>query len=180
MNKLINWFYTTALGGLYFEFLLWLDRRNDRPTRFLSPKEMAQIIRESNKTYDGVAKIKNKVNSLVQSRSTEEYHKILCEIEDLAGLAYNDENSDQAKFTELLRNMYVKHKTHDIVTVTDRAKMIDQRIQDTKEMWDHQAKRQLLRDIRKAGEAGDTQLLNKLQMEFKNKYGRTDSRLRKS
>jgi pyruvate/2-oxoglutarate/acetoin dehydrogenase E1 component len=174
MNKILNLFYGTYLGGLYFDFLLWLDRKsNKKAIKYLTPKEMATIVKESNKIHTGVAIIKQKVNSLVNSKSREEYHEILCEIEDLTTLSHRNNTSEVAKFSKMLRDTYVKKGNKDITTHTEMAKMIDQRIEDIKELWEHQAKRQLLRDIRKAGAASDTQLLNKLQLEYKSKYGRS-------
>ena len=174
MSTILVWFYSTYLGGLYFEFLLWLDRRNSNPTKLLSPKEMAQIIRESNKTFDGVSRIKAKVATLVTSNSKEEYERVLSEIEDLMNLADWEigANTQQGQFAELLKNIYVKHGNRDIVTNTDKAKMIEGRIQDMHELWADKEKRKLLRDIRKAGQEGDNHLLNKLQTELRTKYGR--------
>lgn len=176
-NIILNWLYGTVVGGLYFEFLLWLDRKmNKTPTRYLTPKEVAQINREYSKVAEGVVLMKNKVNSLLVSKSKEEYKKVLEEINDLVSYAEEKYDSPKAEFARILQNIYVKKGTKDINTHTEMAKMIDKRIQDTKEMWDHQAKRQLLRDIRKAGEAGDLELVSKLQTEFKLKYGRSNTR----
>lgn len=177
MNRLLTWFFSTSLGGLYFEFLLWLDRKRSNPTKYLTPKEMAQIVRESNKTYDGVSKVKKKIKELVNSKSSEEYHKILCEIEDLTKLATYEEGTSQAQFSKLLRSTY-DLKNKDIITHTDKAKMIDKRIQDMRELWDDKNKRQLLRGIRQARKEGNTELADKLQTEFNNKYGRSGTRFK--
>ena len=64
MNKLINWFYTTRLGGLYFDFLLWSDRRKERKQlRYLTPKEIAQVVRQYSLIREGVKEVKSKVHS---------------------------------------------------------------------------------------------------------------------
>ena len=178
MNKLLTWFFSTSLGGLYFELLLWIDRKKSNPTKYLTPKEMAQIVRESNKTYEGVSKVKKKVNELINSRSSEEYHKALSELEDLTKLSTHEENSSQARFSKLLRSTYDLAKNRDIITHTDKAKMIDKRIQDMRELWDDKNKRQLLRGIRQARIEGNTQLADKLQTEFNNKYGRSSTRFK--
>lgn len=174
-NTLLNWFYGTYFGGLYFEFLLWLDRHLDKPTRYLTPKEMATIVKESSKINDGVLLIKNKVNSLVHTRSKEEYHRVLSEIVDLTDLA-EQQNPEVARFNNMLRQFYVKKGSKDINNHTELAKAIEQRIQDTKELWEHQEKRNLLRNIRKASISGDDQALKKLQEEFNNKYGKSNRR----
>lgn len=178
MTKLRNLFYGTFLGGLYFEFLLWLDRRSDKSLKYLTPKEMSQIVKESSKLYEGVQVVKSKVNQLVNSRTKEEYHKILCEIEDLTKLTYNENNSERAKFSLMLREAYVKKRDKDVVSHTDMAKMIDQRIQDHSEMWYANEKRSLMRNIRQANQSGDKELAEKLVVEYNNKYGRSKSRTR--
>jgi hypothetical protein len=128
--------------------------------------------------YEGVSTIKKKVNELVNSRTKEEYHKVLCQIEDLTSLSYFDPSSEKAKFKTLIRDMYVKKRDKDIITNTDLAKAINQRIADHKEMWQHQEKRNLIRSIRKAAEIGDKELVKKLETEFRIKYGRSNTRSR--
>ena len=177
----MNWLYSTYLGSLYLEFLLWLDSKKTKtPTKFLTPKEIAQVIRSYNLVSEGVTKMKYAINDLVNSKSKEEYNNILYQIENMLTFADEEANTDKAQLVYSLKEIYTKKGNKDIITATDRAKMIDQRINDMKELCDDKAKRQLLRDIRKAGEAKNTQLLSKLQTEFKTKYGGTDSRLRKS
>jgi hypothetical protein len=177
-SSLCSWFYTTYVGGLYFEFLLWIDRRTDRPSKYLTPKEMAAIVRESSQIAQGVTLMKRKVNELIQTKSKEEYKKILKEIEDLIPLSEQDENSqsDRAKFASILRDIYVKKGDRDIVTSTDKAKMIENRIKDMKELHDHIAKRNLLREIRSARNSGDVSKAAKLEQEFYKSYGRSNSR----
>jgi hypothetical protein len=179
-GKLTNWFYSTYVGGLYFELLLWVDRKTDNSTRYLTPKEMAQIIRESSQITDGVILMKQKINQLIRVKSKEEYQKTLEEIEDLVPYSEQEAGTDRAKFTEILREMYVKKGSKDIVTSTDKAKMIDQRIQDMHELHDHINKRNLLREIRLARNQGDVKQANRLEQEFMLKYGRPNSRLRQS
>lgn len=178
MNKLLNWLYGSFIGGFYFEYLLWLDRKSNQSVKYLSPKEMAQIVKESSKLYEGVQVVKKKVNELVSSRTKEEYHKILCEIEDLTKLAHNDSDLERQKFSRMLRDVYVKKNDRDIVSHTDMAKMIDQRIQDHSEMWYANQKRHLLREIRQANKCGDMELAEKLVSEYKSKYGRSNARIR--
>lgn len=175
MKKVFGWFYGTALGGLYFQLLLWVDRKIDKPSKYLTPKEMAQIVKQYSLINDGVNEVKKKVNKLINSNSKEEYHLTLSEIEDMMNLAQRDNDSPQANFSKILRDVYIKKSNQDIVTHTDMAKMIDQRIEDHKEMWEHQQKRQLMREIRKAELSGDKQSLEKLRTEFKSKYGRSNS-----
>lgn len=176
MNRIFSWFYGTYLGGLYFSLLLWIDRKKSRPSKYLTPKEMAQVVRQYSLLNEGVNQVKGKVNKLINSRSKEEYHLTLSEIEDMINLAERDTDSIEAKFSKALREVYIKKSSQDVVTHTDMAKMIDQRIEDHREMWDHQQKRQLMRDIRKAEKQGDQELIKKLKTEFEIKYGRSNTR----
>lgn len=173
-SKLLNWFYTTPLGNLYFEFLLWKDRRNSRSElRYLSPKEVSQIIRQYSLMAEGVKEVKKKVNELVSTKSANEYNKVLSEIEDMVQLAERDPESPQAKFASVLRQMGDYKKVKDIESVTDRAKMIDKRIQDMYELQAHVERRTLLREIRKAKKNGNIEQVTKLEQEWKQKYGRS-------
>ena len=171
MNRIINWFYTTWLGNLYFDFLLWLDRRNERNNiRYLTPKEMAQIVRQYSLLGEGVKEVKQKVNTLISSKTKDEYDKILKEIDDMVTLAEREANDPKAQFATFLKSN-MDFSNSDIKTTTDRAKMVDKRIKDMYELQDDKLKRQLLRDIRKANEAGDQNKVVQLQTEFNTKYG---------
>jgi uncharacterized membrane protein YheB (UPF0754 family) len=176
MNTILSWFYGTYLGGLYFDILLWIDRKFNKP-KFLTPKEIAQVVREYSKIAEGTKQIKKNINELLNSKTKDEYHKVLSGIEDLTQLATDDSLEE---FKSILRDMYVKKGNKDITTHIQMAKMIDQRIEDTKELWEDKAKRQLLRQIREAKQSNNTELVNKLQSEFKLKYGRYNTRLRQS
>lgn len=175
IQNLINWFYTTWLGNLYFDYLLWKDRQDDRKSlRYLSPKEVQQIIRQYSLMSEGVREVKRKVNDLVKSKTVEEYHQTLGQIENMIKLAERDPDSPQAKFAEALRSFGDLNKVKDIETVTDRARMVDKRIKDYKELHSHIEKRQLLRNIRKAKSEGNKELVTKLEQEFYEQYGKRD------
>lgn len=169
--RFLGWFCGTFLGGLFFEFLLWLDRRKERK-HFLNYKEVAQIIREYSLLDEGMKQIKTKVNSLIVTKSADEYNKLLLEIEDMVTLAERDTNHPKSQLADLLRDMYTKKGNQDIVTLTDRAKMVDQRIQDMYELQNHVAKRQLLREIRKLRTEGNNEKADELKKEYDTKYGR--------
>lgn len=172
LNKLINWFYTTRLGNLYFEFLLWRDRQNDRASlRYLTPKEIQQIVRQYSILGEGVKEVKGKVNKLVESRTKEEYDKVLREIEDMVSLAERDTEDPKAQFVTFLKSR-MDLTPSDIKSVTDRAKMVERRINDMKELQDHKVKRDLIKSIRKAKKDNNLELADKLEQEFKEKYGR--------
>ncbi len=168
INKLVNWFYTTWVGNLYFEFLLWRDRQNDRASlRYLTPKEIQQIVRQYSILGEGVKEVKGKVNKLVESRTKDEYDKVLREIEDMVSLAERDTNDPKAQFTTFLRSKMDLTPT-DIKNVTDRAKMVDRRIKDMKELQEHKVKRDKLRLARKFRKEGKLEEAAEVEKEFKN------------
>ena len=171
MNKLINWFFTTKLGEWYFEFLLWLDRKNDKPTKYLTPREIAQITRQYSLVHKGVEEVKKKVNLLVTSKSAEEYDKILGEMDDLFALSDYDTNSSEFKMSQLMKSIQVKKGNKDIITHTDKARMIQDRIHDYKQLQDHKLKRDMMRNIRKAKTNGDVKLVEELETKWREKYG---------
>lgn len=173
--KIKDWFYSTWLGCLYLETLLWIDelRNNDNDVRYLTPKEMAQIVRESQKIAEGTVLMKNNINKLVKSRNKEEYHKVLSETEELIKFAEGDNNSIQSKFATIARQMYVKKGSKDIITATDRARMIDQRINDMYELQAQRARQTMWRQIRKLRTEGKMDEANQLQEEWMRKYGRS-------
>lgn len=146
--KLRDWFYTTKLGEYYFEFLLWLDRRADRP-RYLTPKEVSQVIRQYSLLNEGVGAVKQHVNSLIKAKNKEEYNSALKNIEDLAPLASRQGDATREQYANFLREVYVKKGDVDIATATDKAKMIEQRINDYKELQAHIVKRNAIREARK-------------------------------
>jgi len=176
LHKIKYLFYTSLLGDLYFRYLLWADRRKDRKRlTYLSPKEIQQILREYSLIGEGVKEIKTKVNKLVQSKNSEEYHKVLQEIEDLAVLASRDPKDPKTQFANLLRSK-MDLTNIQIKNTTDFAKMIDSRIKDMYNLQEDRLKRQLMRQLRQAQREGNEELASKLKSELKEKYnvGRTN------
>lgn len=170
-NKIFNWFYSTWFGDLYFRFLLWKDEQEQKNSiRYLTPKEMAQVIRQYSILGEGVKEMKIKVNSLICSKNKEEYDKVLKQIEDMVTLAERDNNDPKAQFANFLRSK-MDLSNSDIKTTTDRAKMVNKRINDMYELQDDKLKRKLLRDIRKAEQSNDEKLVEELKTKFKEKYG---------
>jgi hypothetical protein len=168
VNKLINWFYTTWLGNLYFELLLWLDRRNEKKQlRYLTPKEMAQIVRQYSLLGEGVKEVKSKVNTLIASRTKEEYDKVLKEIDDMVTLAEREANDPKAQFASFLKSN-MDFSNSDIKNTTDRAKMINKRIDDMKELHKDIEKRRKLRLARQLRKEGKLQDALEIEKEFKN------------
>lgn len=176
LNTILVAFYNSFLGELYFNFILWAERRRDRQRLYLNPKEVAQIIREYSLLSEGVTTVKHKINELVLSKSAEEYHQVLSQIQDMVSLAEREYDSPKAKLADILYEIGVKKGNQDIVTVGDKVKMVDQRIQDMYELHNHINKRKLLREIRAANKSANKELAQKLEQEFKEKYGRSNTR----
>lgn len=179
MNKwseLVNWYYSTALGGLHLEFLLWWDQKNEKPS-YLSYREAQQIIRQYSLLDRGVTEVKQKVNSLVRARSKEEYHSKLSEISNLVDLAQRDPNSAEGKFAELLKQTVVRKNSlgqeQDVITATDRARMINTKIKAVQELQEHKIMREMLRKIRNLRTEGNNETADLLFKEWQEKYGKS-------
>lgn len=166
-SKIAHFFYTSWLGNFYFEILLYLDRRSSKT--YLTNKEVAQIVRQYSLLGEGVKQVKSKINDLLQTKNAEDYHNVLSQIENMVSLAERKADDPKAQLAKVLRQMYVKKGTKDINSDLDKAKMIDKKIKDTYELHDHIQQRQILRQIRKAKQEGDTQLAAKLEKEWANK-----------
>lgn len=173
--KFQNWYYSTTLGGWYLEFLLWWDRKNDQPS-YLSYRETQQIIRQYSLLDRGVTEMKGKINTLIRARTKEEYHEKLSEIENLISLAERDPDSPEGKFAEILRQTTVRKNNlgneQDVITATDRARMIDTKIKAVYELQDHKVMRDQLRTIRNLRTEGKNEEADKLMKEWQTKYGK--------
>lgn len=168
--KFLNWYYSTALGGQHLEFLLWLDRRTSKP-KYLTPKEVQQIVRQYSLLDNGVKEVKNKINNLVKARTKEEYRATLSDIENLIDLAQKDTNSAEGQFANFLQQTVVRKGGQDITSATDRAKMIETKIQAVYELRDHIVMRNKLREIRKLRTEGKNEEADKLFQEWNKIYG---------
>lgn len=165
-----KWFYTTFLGELYFRYLLWQDHRKfkkDIKNLNLSVQQVL-INRQSELYRQGIKKIKNKVNNLVASKTPEEYDRVLKELGDLTSLSVSDKLDPGVN---ALYQAYVK-KDSDIKTDTDMARMVEERIQHHKERWKFQEEKQLVRQIRKAKQEQNLELVQQLEQKWKEDYGR--------
>lgn len=173
--KLQDWYFSTYLGGKHLELLLWWDSKNPTST-YLSTRETNQIIRKYSLIDRGVTEMKQKVNALVQARSKEEYHSKLKEIENLIDLAQRDPNSAEGKFAEFLKQTVARKNKlgneQDVITATDRARMIDTKIKAVYELQDHKVMREQLRKIRNLRTEGKNEEADKLFKEWNAKYGR--------
>ena len=174
MNKIKNWLWTTTLGGYYFELLLWIDTKRSKE-KYLTQKEIAQIVRQYSLLDKGVKEVKRNINKLVTSTTAEEYDKVLSNIENLLKYSEKDPNSQEAIFADMLRSTKIS-KIKDIETHIDRVKMIEGRIKDYKELQEHVVKRKLMRQIRQAKKENDIDLTEQLETEWRDKYGNRHQR----
>lgn len=173
-NRILNWIYSTWIGDLYFKYLIWIDSKSKSNVRFLTPGEAATIIREYSLVSEGVVRVKSKVNQLITAKTKEEYHKVLSEVENMILLAGQEkyESPDKLRFANIVREMAVKKGNKDVVTPQDKLNMIYQRIEDYKELHQHQAKRNLMRQLRRARQEKNVELVTQLEAELKGRYGR--------
>lgn len=170
--KLINWIWSTWIGDLYFRYLIWVDAKADKLPRFMSPKEMATIIKEHSLLADGVNVVKGKVNTLVTERTSNEYHRVLSKVDDMIDLSKNEANDGRNAMAQVVREIAVKKGNRDIVTPQDKLNMINQRIDDYKELHAHIEKRNLFRAHRKAVQANNPELAAELLKTIQERYGK--------
>lgn len=170
--NLVEWFYRTKLGNWYLGFLLWVDKNNE-PERVVPKHEVNQLMITAQQfAYkEGIRNIKKHVNSLVKAKTKDEYQAVLSQIEDLMRYA-KSESEEKAKLTQALYNAWVFTGGRDIKNPTERAKMIDKRIKDYKELQEHTNKRKLIRQIRQARKEGDEAKAKELEKKWKEKYGK--------
>lgn len=167
--------YRTRIYSLYLEALLWWDYKygKDAPFRAAPDFTVAQIVRNAQVlAYSrGLKRLKNEINNLAFTKDKEEYDKVLKEIKDLVALA-QETDPNKINRAELLQNMYVYKGGKDIKNGTEKAKMIQQRIGDFKELQEQKVSRQMQRDMRRLRKEGNTKEANKLQKQWSTKYGR--------
>ena len=148
MSYIKNLWNKLLLTCYYYDLLLYLDSRRSKVTH-LNPNDIAQAIRQYSLTAEGVKAVKNNINTKLVSKNTASYRGYLSKVEDLVPLAEVTEGS-KAKTMEFLKsNMDFRNK--DIVTDLDKAKMVEKRIQDYKELQNHKKMREELRSRRNNG-----------------------------
>lgn len=170
--KLVNWMWSTWIGDLYFRYLIWMDAKAYKLPKFMSPKEMATIIKEHSLTADAVNIVKGKVNTLVTERTANEYHRVLSSVDNMIDLSKNDRNDGRSAMAEVVHEIAVKKGNKDIVTPQDKLNMINQRIEDYKELHAHIEKRNLFRAHRKAVLEKNEEVATELLKTIQEKYGK--------
>lgn len=182
VRSIKSWFI-----GKYLEFLLWLDdfgvgsgsgggSSDPLGLGFLGGgnAELTKVVVSMQQLAyrEGIGNIKRQINSLVKAKTKEEYDAVLKEVGDLVTLA-KVPNKQLDILKQSMYSVYVKTGGKDVKNDTDKAKMIEQRIDDFKELQEHKLQRELRRKIRQAKVAGDIELANSLQKEWQEKYGKT-------
>jgi len=170
--KLTNWLWSTWIGDLYFRYLVWADAKADKLPKFMTPKEMATIIKEHSLLAEGVTAVKGKVNELVSEKTATEYHRVLSSVDNMVELAKNEKDDGRSMMAQVVHEIAVKKGNRDIVTPQDKLNMIHQRIEDYKELHAHIEKRNLYRALRKAANEGDKAKVAELQKTIQEKYGK--------
>lgn len=92
----------------------------------------------------------------------------LRQVDNMFGLA-NEETEEQKKVRELRESMYV-FKGKDLKTEEDKEKMLDKRIQMYYDLQNKREQRKLSSAIRRAKQANDQELYDKLLEEWNGKY----------
>jgi hypothetical protein len=151
IDKIRKIFYSSWIGGLYFEFLLWWDRRKqERDLAYRSPSNKV-VYNATKESYRlGVTRIKARIREMSKDSSKASLEAVLAEAPELLDYAVNNDPNGHAEALKL----YVR-KDKDIKSNTDKALMIDQRIQDYKELHKHIEARQKLREQRKKGKTNE-------------------------
>lgn len=171
-HKLVNWMWSTWIGDLYFRYLIWVDAKAYKLPKFMSPKEMATIIKEHSLLADGVNVVKGKVNQLVTERNASEYHRVLSNVDNMIDLSKNDKEDGRNAMAQVVHEIAVKKGNRDIVTPQDKLNMINQRIDDMKELHAHIEKRNLFRAHRKAVLENKAEEAEQLLKTIQEKYGK--------
>lgn len=172
-RKLQTFLVNSWLGGLYLNFLIWRQTKENmqKYETAIGGKPVNQIIREYSLIAQGVSKVKRTVNSLIGKREAQEYHKVLSTIDNMVDLAQHEEGSGKSELAKITREIAVKKGNVDIATPQEKLSMINKRIDDYKELHAHQAKRNLLRQLRKARAENNQELVKQLEQELQDKHG---------
>lgn len=163
MKKLINWFYKTKLGLWWLEFLL--TRRNRQfEQEFLSAfsfnRTPTEVVQDSvqQKYQEGLNVLRKKVNDQPELITNTE----------LIGLAH-EETENQKKLREVMEKIYV-NKGQDIKSELDKHQMINRRISDFYSLQRYTEERNLLKQIKQAEKEGKTDLAERLQDDWKQRF----------
>lgn len=184
IDRMLRFFYTTKVGEYYIYILLWYDNLKFRKeVKNRSNAYAAKIVANATQMAyeEGIRVVRTKVKRALKSYDEEEFDKTLKSFgEGLINLADGTKNSGDVIRAEILWKAYVKPSTKDVVSESDRAKMVQERISDYIELRNHKLKRDLLRKIRKAWSDGNEALAQELQREFNERFSRSKTGYRKS
>lgn len=175
LEMFLDIFYKSFLGELYLRFLLWIDSiKLKKRKKNYNITNNPVVLRDSLKIkYDeSVGLIKKKIKELSESNTKEDLEKTLSNLDDLVKFAEKEQN----EMIENLKEVYV-YKEKDIKTDTDKAKMLEKRINHYEQLKKGKEKRELNKAIRLATRKGDTGRVEKLTQEWKVKYGKSKSKL---
>lgn len=162
VNKLKKLFYASFLGEIYFRLLLLWDKHVNTQEELLDLTTQPIVIEAQKALYEkGIKKLKHKMKELTEARTKEEQENILSDIDDILSLSRN-ESENSVKRQQVLKAMHVRKGT-DLKTDLDKAKMMQDRIEDMHKYRKAVEFRNLTRELRKARQANNIELSKELE-----------------
>lgn len=170
LAKIKKFLYSSWLGGLYFDFLLWIDRKKFEKERYYEKAADHRIVYNATKAAytEGLKRVKDKVRNNIKAGAVGDNERFMEETGELLHLAKNEHTSAHAETLKL----FIK-KDKDIKNPTDMARMVDQRINDYYELQRFNEERALIKAIKKAKKENNLDLANQLEKQWSEKYGRS-------
>lgn len=172
-RKIQTWLVNSWVGSLYVNYLIWKQTKESmqKYETTIASQPVGQIIREYSLLTMGVSKVKRTINTLIGRREAVEYHRVLTTVDNMIDLAPHEQGSGQSEIARITHEIAVKKGNVDIATPQEKLSMINKRIDDYKELHAHQAKRTLMRNLRKARQENNLELVKQLETELQDKYG---------
>jgi hypothetical protein len=135
------------INDLKIRYYLWKDSRQTKIKGTLVPPAITkQVTHEA--YYQGIAKIRKKVQQLIAAPTKEEYERVLKDLTELQNLAIKNDSAEYIKFIETLKSAYV-YKGQDVKSDKDKILMVDKRIKHFDELRRHKEFREKARQERK-------------------------------
>lgn len=172
MRKIKNWLVDLYVSIRLFFYQNKLEKELDKEFQLYSLRS-SQVIFESDtqrKYLEGLSVAKGRIKAASKSNSNRDYEKALESIKDLVGAA-NNETTSQRVLRKTLERMYT-HYGKDIKSDKDKRDMIDTRIEHYEELRKYNVERVLRKDIKIARKEGNEALAERLEAEWREKYGK--------
>jgi len=164
--KIKKWYLEKRLELLFWWNQKRLERQLDIELRPYTSGTYEIYQDDTERKYaEGIALVKNKINSMAAGGKTIEYDSALRQVEDLIKLG-REETSSQRALRKILTNLAS-------LPEKPRKQMIQERIGHYIELQKYNEERTLIKQIKQARKEQDNQLADKLLEEWKIKYGKT-------